>query len=152
MWRIISHRGNLEGEDLEKENKPEYILKALKKGFDVEVDVFCIKSKLFLGHDEPLYPINRYFLKQRGLWIHCKNIEAIEKLLPDNLNIFCHNKYDFTITTHEYIWVYPGKELTRMSIAVLPESIPDWNIVVAFGICTDYPIKYREMYESSSTL
>ena len=36
---LISHRGNLEGKNPEKENSPIYVLQALSKGFDVEVDI-----------------------------------------------------------------------------------------------------------------
>jgi len=35
----ISHRGNLSGSQPEFENKPAYIVEALNKGFDVEIDV-----------------------------------------------------------------------------------------------------------------
>jgi hypothetical protein len=143
---IIAHRGNVEGSKPDKENRPEYIMKAINMGFDVEIDVWEKDNKLFLGHDEPLYNIGREFLNQNRLWIHCKNIEVIEKLLPYSLNIFCHNKDSFTITTHEYTCVYPGKKLTRQSIAVLPETKPKWDVSIAYGICTDYPIKYKELW------
>ena len=36
--KFISHRGNLNGPIEEYENHPEYILEALKKGFNVEID------------------------------------------------------------------------------------------------------------------
>jgi hypothetical protein len=150
--KIISHRSNIDGPDPERENKPKCITEALKKEFDVEIDVFCVKEKLFLGHDEPKNEINRSFLMQKGLWIHCKNIEAVEMLFPYGLNIFCHKGDDFTITNQEYIWVYPGRKLTRHSIAVLPETIPGWNIDAAYGVCTDYPVKYKKLYEDSDTL
>ena len=36
--KVISHRGNLYGREIHNENKPEFIIEALKK-FEVEVDV-----------------------------------------------------------------------------------------------------------------
>ena len=36
----ISHRGNIEGKSEKNENNPEYIMKAVDKGFDVEIDVW----------------------------------------------------------------------------------------------------------------
>ena len=36
---FISHRGNINGKDINKENKPLYINQALKKGYHVEADV-----------------------------------------------------------------------------------------------------------------
>ena len=54
---LISHRGNLDGPNVKDENKPNYILYALSKGYDVEIDVRIYKDKFFLGHDEPQYKI-----------------------------------------------------------------------------------------------
>ena len=48
---LISHRGNLNGIQKDKENEPEYIISAIDKGFDVEVDVRFENNKFFLGHD-----------------------------------------------------------------------------------------------------
>jgi len=60
---LISHRGNISGPNQSLENHPDYILTALKGGFDVEIDFWCLKKKLFLGHDYPQYPIKKNFLK-----------------------------------------------------------------------------------------
>ena len=49
----ISHRGNLNGINPKQENKPSYIFNALERSFDVEVDVWFVKGKFYLGHDEP---------------------------------------------------------------------------------------------------
>ena len=40
----ISHRGNLKGPDRQNENKIEYINNALKKNFDVEIDLWFVKK------------------------------------------------------------------------------------------------------------
>ena len=42
--KLISHRGNINGPDLEKENTIEQIFIAIGKGFDVEVDVACRRA------------------------------------------------------------------------------------------------------------
>ena len=36
---LISHRGNLDGKELSFENRPDYIDKAIRHGFDVEIDI-----------------------------------------------------------------------------------------------------------------
>ena len=46
--KFISHRGNLYGPNPKLENKPTYIIEALKMGFDVEVDVFFRNKKFCL--------------------------------------------------------------------------------------------------------
>ena len=52
---FISHRGNLDGLNPDRENSPDYIDEAIKLGFDVEVDVRTKDGQLWLGHDEPQY-------------------------------------------------------------------------------------------------
>lgn len=141
---IISHRGNLNGSNPEMENMPEYILKAIHQGFDCEVDLWRVGDELFLGHDRPQYKIEWGFIIRRGLWIHCKNIEAAHYASRQKLyNAFWHQTDDCVITTGGYLWTYPGKPLTDKSIAVLPETVPDWGISLAYGVCTDYPLKYK---------
>ena len=55
---LISHRGNLSGPNPNRENSKEYILEALDKGYSVEIDVWLVKDKIYLGHDNPEYEIN----------------------------------------------------------------------------------------------
>ena len=43
----ISHRGNIDGPDTGKENSPDYIIKALSLGFDVEIDVWFKDDKFY---------------------------------------------------------------------------------------------------------
>ena len=43
---LISHRGNLHGINSDKENSPSYLLSALNKCFNVEVDVRFENNKL----------------------------------------------------------------------------------------------------------
>ena len=78
---LISHRGNLNGKDVDNENNPLYIDRALGKGYDVEVDVWYVNGKWYLGHDEPTYEIELDYLKDNNLWCHAKNIEALSKML-----------------------------------------------------------------------
>ena len=79
--KLISHRGNLNGPNKERENHPDYIWEALQAGYEVEIDVWWIDGKFMLGHDKPQYNfpfslIERYYSK---LWIHCKNMEALSQ-------------------------------------------------------------------------
>lgn len=55
---LISHRGNLMGKT-SYENEPDYIMNAIKEGFDVEIDVWYQNNTLYLGHD---YAQNRFKL------------------------------------------------------------------------------------------
>ena len=144
---IISHRGNIDGKNELLENSPDYIDKAISKGFDVEIDLWIDRSsKIFLGHDEPQYEIDMLWLEDRKnkLWIHCKNIDAVVFFNnTKNFHYFWHQNDDITLTSKSYIWAYPGKQPIQNSIAVMPEIFED-NISNCLGICTDFPIRYKK--------
>mgnify|MGYP000464708518 CR=1 FL=1 len=71
--KIISHRGNLRGIVVDKENRPSYIDSAIGCGYEVEVDIRYINNEFWLGHDYAKYEINLKWLTDRkdSLWIHC---------------------------------------------------------------------------------
>jgi len=49
---LISHRGNINGVE-GKENHPDYIDRAIEKGYDVEIDVRQDnRPGFYLGHDK----------------------------------------------------------------------------------------------------
>jgi hypothetical protein len=139
---LIAHRGNINGRLSWYENRPDYVTETLSLGYDVEIDVWYVKNALYLGHDEPQYEIDYDFLRNPMLWIHCKNIEAMELLSGKWLNAFAHQD-GLIITPNGYLWTAPGLPITSRSIAVMPEMVPNWNIVLACGVCTDYPVKYK---------
>jgi len=140
---FISHRGNITGKNKEKENSPEYIEAALKKGYHVEVDVWYINKKWYLGHDLPQHEIEPSFLNNDKLWCHAKNIESLERMIEEDIHCFWHQEDDVTLTSRGYLWTYPGKKVTTKSIAVLPEIKDFVNIGIVAGICTDYPLLYE---------
>ena len=122
---LISHRGNISGPNKQDENNPEYIKKTLIRGFDCEIDVWFLNQQWFLGHDNPQYKIKQQFLLQDGLWIHAKNLSALSKLTTLDVNYFWHQEDSYTLTSNKYIWTYPGFELSKRSICVMPETISD---------------------------
>jgi hypothetical protein len=134
---LISHRGNLFGKIEERENHPEYIDLALKSNYEVELDIWEKNRILYLGHDYPMYPIQLDWLLERKnkIWVHCKNISAIEYIYSTDLNYFWHDTDTMTLTSKGYIWAYPGKQPIFNSIAVLPVSNEDLSKCI--GICSD---------------
>jgi hypothetical protein len=138
--KFIAHRGLLNGPDIDKENNPAHITESLEKGYDCEIDVWYGNNTWFLGHDGPEYGIDFEFLKQPGLWIHAKNLDALYVLGADNtLNYFWHQNDDYTLTSQGYIWTYPGKPLSEHSICVMPEngSLEDYDFS-GCGVCSDF--------------
>lgn len=142
---LISHRGNIDGAQPTEENKPDYIDQAIHCGFNVEVDIWAVDSDLYLGHDEPQYLVTQNWLNERvdKLWIHCKNIAAIEWFYTvGTFNYFWHQEDTLTLTSKGHIWAYPGKQPIYNSIAVMPELNKD-VLTKAIGICSDFIQNYK---------
>tara|TARA_Y100000310_G_scaffold334373_1_gene414020 strand:+ start:2728 stop:3174 length:447 start_codon:yes stop_codon:yes gene_type:complete len=138
---LIAHRGNTSGSDPSSENNPLYIKEALELGFDCEIDVWYLGGEWWLGHDNPVYDVSRYFLQNDKLWCHAKNLAALEKMSNnEKIHCFWHQGDDFTLTSKNYIWTHQtNREVCSSSIIVVNEpKIPDFSEGVA-GICTDYP-------------
>lgn len=142
---FISHRGNINRINEKDENKPSYILNALEKNFDVEVDIWLKDNSFFLGHDEPQYKVDENFIKTKRLWFHAKNIDAFHKLLDLKSVCFWHQNDEVTLTSNGFIWTYPGKQLTNKSICVLPELNKKSEFKCA-GICSDYILNYYKEF------
>ena len=145
--KLISHRGNINGKNISQENKPKYLINALKLGYDVELDLYVINGILFLGHDEPLYKIDINWLLDisDNIWVHCKNLESLDWCVKNNkkLNYFWHQQDDFTITSKGFIWCYPKICYVENSIAVLPELGNVYDLNKYRGICSDFIINYK---------
>jgi hypothetical protein len=141
---LISHRGNLSGPILERENSPSYIDEAISASFDVEVDVWYKDKCWYLGHDLPEYKIDIKWLLDREpkLWIHCKNIESLIEVKKYCLHYFWHENDTFTLTSKNYIWAYPRKNIIKESIVLLPELYNN-DLDNSKGVCSDYIKKYK---------
>lgn len=146
---LIAHRGLFEGPSRDLENKPQQIDRAIELGFHCEVDLWYENHQLWLGHDRPQYITDDEFLRTRPLWIHAKNLAALQWLNNNQgLEYFWHQEDDFVLTSNNFIWTYPGKKLTANSISVMPEWLdPEFkNLDVrCFGICSDYVLKIKSL-------
>lgn len=164
--KIISHRGNLYGPNQETENTIDAINKALDLGFDVEIDIWYLAGKYWLGHDSPQRSFDLEMLNvwsRRGdIYVHCKNVWAAQEFLKNfdlrNKPIypFMHDNDQAVIIKNDLIWVHPnaihnvGNYMPHNCIAVMPElkttkyqvhldlSLENW-----YGVCTDYPVDVR---------
>jgi hypothetical protein len=144
--KLISHRGNIDQVDRQKENTRKYIENAIQLGYDVELDLRFIENQLFLGHDDPTEEIDFKWLykNKEYLWIHCKNIDALT-LLKDHLNCFYHTKEDYVLTSKGNIWSYSGVKLYPGIIAALPEN-QNYSLdelYECYAICSDLIKNYK---------
>ena len=137
---LISHRGNINNIDKDRENSPDYINEALENGFDVEVDVRFENGKFFLGHDFNQFEIDKNFLQNDKIWCHAKTNEALIALDQIKAHYFWHQDDDYTITSKGYIWTYPGKPVCKRSVIVcktLEDTMRYCKMDIA-GVCSDY--------------
>ena len=150
--KIISHRGFSDGIDKSIENKPSEIESRIREGFDVEIDLWVINSRLWLGHNEGVYKVDIEWLLEYSnfLWIHCKSSESLNFLSNGHfqeLNYFFHDTDQYTITSKGFIWCYPGTDVVNNSVYLFPEkfSISSYKLKRHnLSICTDFPNIYRE--------
>lgn len=160
--KLISHRGNLSGREIDKENEPSFIENAISKGYDVEVDFRVFQDKLYLGHDTPDYLVDLEWISEKKdfLWIHCKDLKSAQKLFTLSKNVtglkyFCHNEDDFTLVSSGHIWIHYGP-LDKFNdyldqsciVPLLDEELIEkhYNSNV-YGICSDFVEIIRKDYE-----
>ena len=146
---LISHRGNIVGPDPVWENNPTRVMEVIYAGYDVEVDLWETDSGYYLGHDQPKYKIDYWFLINKHLWVHCKHIEVFVNLMQDSYIHCFYHKDDVSLTTKGYIITEPGKYLGYKSIAAMPEFAPEWDISSACGVCSDYIVNYETKSKTS---
>ena len=150
---IISHRGNLDGPDKERENNPYFIDDCITKGFDVEIDLRTLNGELFLGHDVPEYKTNIEWLLERkkNLWIHTKDYESLKTIIKykENLKFFCHEGDRFTLTSNGYIWSHDLKnQMTNECIIPLIdlEQVNLYQQKGFYAVCTDYVFECQKKF------
>lgn len=153
--RLIAHRGLIYGPSTELENTIQQIDKALSFKFDVEIDLWYhnwkgTEFKWWLGHDGPQIEISIDYLKSLPLdkvWIHAKDITTLAQLVKETwpIHYFFHENDPVVLTSSNYLWTYPGKQLTDKSIMLLPEKTGMTHIEMfantVHGICSDYVVE-----------
>ena len=148
---FISHRGNLDGLNPDRENSPDYIDEAIKLGFDVEIDVRTKDGELWLGHDEPQYKVSEMWLLERqvNLWLHAKDYESLGFLNTTSLEHFWHERDRFTITSHGYIWSHDFSEKMncRCVIPLLSlEEVENYKQRNFYAVCSDFVFACKEKF------
>ncbi len=155
---LIAHRGNTNGMNPDSENSPDYLMNALNNGYWVETDVWKLDDSdiVGLGHDRPEYNVNISFLTANPKIIcHAKTIDTLHYLLQHNLHCFFHDVDECVLTSQNFIWTYPGKELTERSISVMPEwEDPNFENILpnnCFGICSDRIEELEKIFMDKSS-
>jgi len=142
MSLLISHRGNISGINISRENSPDYIQCALDKGFHVVVDVWLVgRSHVALGTQYPIFPTTINFLKDNNIICRAKTVETLEYLLVQGTHCFMDGKDDYILTNGGLIWTAPGKVVMSRGIFTMPEHVfPDISslaLLTCAGVCSD---------------
>lgn len=151
---FYAHRGNVDGVDLEMENKPVYILEAIDRGFSVEIDVHFVDGIFYLGHDEPTYEVNEHFLENPNVICHAKSSCAFMEMLKNQkIHSFWNDKDLYALTSKNFIWTLDDNtprfsDFHKMLNPIISRRIfckPDfdsnlaqWHYDTYYGICSDY--------------
>ena len=155
---FISHRGNLDGVNTQRENEPAYIEECLSKGFHCEIDLRMKDGVPYLGHDTPDYPVSAEWIRKRWyyLWIHVKEYQALIWLMKNcpGTNYFCHESDRYTLISNGLIWSH-DLENQMNDKCIIPllsrESVMSYNQTGFVGVCSDYIYDCVEKFGKQNT-
>jgi len=111
-------------------------------GYDVEIDIWLVNNKIYLGHSDPLYEVDLSFILDISdkSWFHCKNLESLHMFskITKTCNFFWHQEDNYTLTSKGHIWTYPGNQTSEISVLVDLDLKSNLDNCILYGICSDY--------------
>lgn len=141
---IIAHLGNISGRQPAKENQFKYLQAALDAGYHICAEVVFSNGAFLLPTTKGLqYAPPAFFSKQR-VWSRCHDADTLDALCNIGAHAFIATSADLTLTSHQFIWTLPPRELSPRSIAVYPEfADADWlDKFEPAGLCSNEPSSY----------
>jgi hypothetical protein len=145
---LISHRGNVDGMNPDRENSIPYINGALNLGFSVMVDVWFVGGTLALGNHRPQYGINAEFLRNPQIICKARSAATLNALMDMDLHCFANDRDDYSVTTEGYVWIYPGCASPPRGILYMPEfnykDVRDVADIGCAGVCSNWIIRISE--------
>jgi hypothetical protein len=147
---FIAHRGNLNGPNPSEENQFDYLYEAWVSGYNVECDVIGYKHQLYFGHDEPQQLADERFLCYPEVWVHAKNLEAVNILSKLSCHWFWHQEDWMTLTSQGKAWCYPGVYIDSYSAVFLdlePQRLDPLTLnkyLKCDKVCGDYKYPWVE--------
>ena len=154
---FISNRGNLSGPNLQRENDPEYIEKALKLGYHVAVDVWLIPENnqptLALGDLQPKYKVSLDFLQSPGIIARTTNIVCLQYLLSNCVHVVTNGSTP-SLSSQGLIWTPAGSRIvTPERVLVMPEWFTsDLKTAIRApckGFCSDYISSVKRLHDQA---
>ena len=141
---IISHLGNIDGRQEEKENTLPYIQAALKAGWHVCLDVVFRNGCFLLPHSRGFHSVPPALLSKQRVWWRAHDADTVDALCNVNAHCFLLSESFMSLTSAQFIWTLPPHALVARSIAAFPEfADPDWlEAAEPAGLCSNHPIRY----------
>lgn len=139
---FVSLRGNLNGRDLENENRPYIVSERLKEGYWCWVDVWWKEDGFYLGTEEPKWLVKPSFVKIYSLLANAKNFTTLLKLYDIGCpHIFMYEDKpvltDFgKIVSDTYIDGYEPNTILLTDDVIYRESS-------LYGIVSDYIFDFK---------
>ena len=147
---FIAHRGNTNGPNPSEENQFDYLYEAWVSGYNIECDVIGYKHQLYFGHDEPQQLADERFLCYPEVWVHAKNLEAVNILSKLSCHWFWHQEDKMTLTSQGKAWCYPGVYINSWSAVFLdlePQRLDPLTLnkyLKCDKVCGDYKYPWVE--------
>lgn len=140
---LISHRGNLDGVQEDRENTPSYIQTALREGFAVCCDVIAQHGAFLLPTRAGYHKLPYALLSNPQMWFLASDAITLDALCAVNAHAVPASS-PVALTSVHYLWCLPGADLTPRSIAVFPEEVnPAWlESGEPAGVCSNEILRY----------
>jgi hypothetical protein len=141
---IISHLGNIDGREVENENRLKYLKAALTAGWHICADVIFRNGGFLLPHQNGFDAAPLSFFSQSRVWSRCRDAETLDALCNVKAHAFFISDAGHALTSEQFIWTLPPENLVDRSIAAFPELAPDeWlEKQEPAGLCSNTPIVY----------
>jgi hypothetical protein len=141
---IISHLGNIDGRNEERENTLPYIQEALKAGWHVCIEVVFRNGNFLLPHIHGMTPVPPALLSKQRVWVRTHDAETLDGLCTINAHCFFGGESPLALTSSQFIMTMPPEMLSSRSIAAFPElAEPEWLLSAEpAGLCSNEPLRY----------
>jgi hypothetical protein len=141
---IISHMGNIDGRQPEKENTLPYVQEALKAGWHVCINVVFRNGAFLLPSARGLYSVPPAMLSKQRVWCRAYDADTADALCNINAHCFILSESFMSFTSSQFIWTMPPHALVSRSIAAFPElAEPGWlEKAEPAGLCSNEPSLY----------
>jgi len=141
---IISHLGNINGRQEDKENTLPYVQKALKAGWHVCVDIVFHQGSFLMPFKGGFHLAPPAMLSKQRVWCRAHDAETVDALCNINAHCFLNSESFMSLTSAQFIWTLPPHDLVARSIAMLPETgYADWlTKFEPAGLCSNEPVRY----------